>query len=130
MTTKRKPYVREMKSDWWQKLGFYRFYIMRESTSVLQVWFSILVLFGIFALKDGPQSWDSFVGFLHNPIVLIINIVALAATLLHTSTWFKLAPKAVCIVVKDKKMSEEPIVKGFWALTILVNIIILAIALL
>lgn len=129
MTTKRKPYVREMKGDWWQKLGFYRFYIMRESTSVLQVWFSILVLYGVFALKGGPESWEGFVAFLHNPIVLIINIITLAATLLHTSTWFKLAPKAVCIIVKDKKMPEEPIVKGFWALTIVVTVAILAIAL-
>ncbi|WP_273802867.1 fumarate reductase subunit FrdC [Providencia rettgeri] len=129
MTTKRKPYVREMKGDWWQKLGFYRFYIMRESTSVLQVWFSILVLYGVFALKSGPESWAGFVGFLSNPIILIINIITLAATLLHTTTWFNLAPKAVSIIVKDKKMSDEPIVKGFWALTIVVTAAILAIAL-
>lgn len=130
MTTKRKPYVREMKGDWWQKLGFYHFYIVRESTSVLQLWFSLLVLFGVFALKGGPESWASFVGFLSNPIVIIINIITLAATLLHTTTWFNLAPKAVSIIVGDKKMSQEPIVKGFWALTILVTAAILAIALL
>ncbi len=130
MTTKRKPYVREMKPDWWQKLGFYRFYILRESTAILQVWFSILVLFGIFALKSGPEGWEGFVGFLQNPVVVIINIVTLAATLLHTTTWFKLAPKAVNIIVKSKKMSDEPIIKGFWVLTIVVSIIILAVALL
>ncbi|MDP0699460.1 fumarate reductase subunit C, partial [Klebsiella pneumoniae] len=45
-------------------------------------------------------------------------------------TWFNLAPKAVSIIVGDKKMSQEPIVKGFWALTILVTAAILAIALL
>ncbi len=103
---------------------------MRESTSVLQVWFSILVLYGVFALKSGPESWAGFVGFLSNPIILIINIITLAATLLHTTTWFNLAPKAVSIIVKDKKMSDEPIVKGFWALTIVVTAAILAIALL
>lgn len=112
------------------QLGFYRFYIMRESTSVLQVWFSILVLYGVFALKSGPESWAGFVGFLSNPIILIINIITLAATLLHTTTWFNLAPKAVSIIVKDKKMSDEPIVKGFWAVTIVVTAAILAIALL
>ncbi len=130
MTTKRKPYVREMKGDWWQNLGFYRFYIMRESTSVLQVWFSLLILYGVFALKSGPESWAGFVGFLSNPIILIINVITLAATLLHTTTWFKLAPKAVGIVIKDKKMPEEPVVKGFWAVTIIVTAAILAFALL
>ncbi|EKT59904.1 fumarate reductase subunit FrdC [Providencia sneebia] len=129
MTTKRKPYTREMKADWWTKLPFYRFYIMREGTSVLQVWFSLLVLYGVFALKGGAESWAGFVDFLQNPIILIINIITLAATLLHTTTWFKLAPKAVSIIVKDKKMSEEPIVKGLWAVTIVATVIILAIAL-
>jgi ssRNA-specific RNase YbeY (16S rRNA maturation enzyme) len=28
MTTKRKPYVREMTPTWWNKLGFYRCYML------------------------------------------------------------------------------------------------------
>lgn len=129
MTTKRKPYVREMTPTWWNKLGFYRFYMLREGTSVVQLWFSLLVLFGVFALKGGEASWINFVGFLQNPIVIIINIITLAGTLLHTVTWFQLAPKAANIVVKDHKMGPEPIIKGLWAVTIIVNAAILALAL-
>ncbi len=33
MTTKRKPYIRDMPSNWWQKLGFYRCYMLREGTA-------------------------------------------------------------------------------------------------
>ena len=54
MTTKRKPYVRPMTSTWWKKLPFYRFYMLREGTAVPAVWFSIELIFGLFALKNGP----------------------------------------------------------------------------
>lgn len=52
MTTKRKPYVRPMTSTWWKKLPFYRFYMLREGTAVPAVWFSIELIFGLFALKN------------------------------------------------------------------------------
>nr|VUD23473.1 fumarate reductase complex subunit C; membrane anchor polypeptide [Salmonella sp. NCTC 7297] len=51
MTTKRKPYVRPMTSTWWKKLPFYRFYMLREGTAVPAVWFSIELIFGLFALQ-------------------------------------------------------------------------------
>ncbi len=50
MTTKRKPYVRPMTSTV-EKLPFYRFYMLREGTAVPAVWFSIELIFGLFALK-------------------------------------------------------------------------------
>ena len=49
MTTKRKPYVRPMPSTWWKKLPFYRFYMLREGTAAPTVWFSIVLIYGLFA---------------------------------------------------------------------------------
>lgn len=54
MTTKRKPYVRPMTSTV-EKLPFYRFYMLREGTAVPAVWFSIELIFGLFALKNGRK---------------------------------------------------------------------------
>lgn len=129
MTTKRKPYVRPMTSTWWKKLPFYRFYMVREGTAVPAVWFSIILLCGLFSLKHGPESWANFVGFLQNPVVVIINVIALAAALLHTKTWFELAPKAANIILKGEKMGPEPVIKGLWGVTILATVIILFVAL-
>ncbi|QKV16500.1 fumarate reductase subunit FrdC [Escherichia coli] len=129
MTTKRKPYVRLMTSTWWKKLPFYRFYMLREGTAVPAVWFSIELIFGLFALKNGPESWAGFVDFLQNPVIVIINLITLAAALLHTKTWFELAPKAANIIVKDEKMGPEPIIKSLWAVTVVATIVILFVAL-
>ncbi|HGB9563049.1 TPA: fumarate reductase subunit FrdC [Escherichia coli] len=129
MTTKRKPYVRAMTSTWWKKLPFYRFYMLREGTAVPAVWFSIELIFGLFALKNGPEAWAGFVDFLQNPVIVIINLITLAAALLHTKTWFELAPKAANIIVKDEKMGPEPIIKSLWAVTVVATIVILFVAL-
>ncbi|HFK9157431.1 TPA: fumarate reductase subunit FrdC [Escherichia coli] len=129
MTTKRKPYVRPMTSTWLKKLPFYRFYMLREGTAVPAVWFSIELIFGLFALKNGPEAWAGFVDFLQNPVIVIINLITLAAALLHTKTWFELAPKAANIIVKDEKMGPEPIIKSLWAVTVVATIVILFVAL-
>ena len=92
-STKRKPYVRGMQANWWQKLGFYKFYMLRESSALGNVWFSIVLIYGIFSMKDGAAGWESFVAFLQNPLVLILNIISLLLAALHTKTWFELAQK-------------------------------------
>ena len=114
MTTKRKPYVRPMPSTWWKKLPFYRFYMLREGTAVPTVWFSIVLIYGLFALKHGAESWAGYIGFLQNPIVVILNLITLAAALLHTKT---------------EKMGPEPVIKGLWVVTAVVTVVILFVAL-
>ncbi|ENN1786847.1 TPA: fumarate reductase subunit FrdC, partial [Shigella flexneri] len=110
-------------------LPFYRFYMLREGTAVPAVWFSIELIFALFALKNGPEAWAGFVDFLQNPVIVIINLITLTAALLHTKTWFELAPKAANIIVKDEKMGPEPIIKSLWAVTVVATIVILFVAL-
>ena len=69
-----------------EKLPFYRFYMVREGTAVPTVWFSIVLIYGLFALKHGAESWAGYIGFLQNPVVVILNLITLAAALLHTKT--------------------------------------------
>lgn len=69
-------------------------YMLREGTAVPAVWFSIELIFGLFALKMARKPGrDS--STLQNPVIVIINLITLAAALLHTKTWFELAPKAL-----------------------------------
>jgi hypothetical protein len=51
------------------------------------------------------------------------------AALLHTKTWFELAPKAANIIIKGEKMGPEPVIKGLWVVTALVTVVILFVAL-
>ena len=61
--------------------------------------------------------------------MVLLNIIVLAAALLHTKTWFELAPKAANIIVKGEKMGPEPVIKGLWVVTAVVTVVILGVAL-
>ena len=70
--SKRKKYVRPMTATWWQKLDFYKAYMVREATSIFAVWFCIVLLYGVLCLASNPVPGlgiVDFIGFLRNPIV-------------------------------------------------------------
>ncbi|MCL1916458.1 MAG: hypothetical protein FWG17_07130 [Desulfovibrionaceae bacterium] len=90
MASKRKPYIRETRADWWKKNAHYRFYMLREGTAVFTIWVSLL----FFILLVSPASFTRLTG---NPLVIVINIAALAASILHSKTWFELTPRALTL---------------------------------
>jgi len=126
--SKRKAYRPEMSANWWLKSAFTRFYMLREATAIPTLWFSLLLLAGLVCLKHGPESWQVFVNFLHNPLVLVLNVITLLATLLHAKTWFELAPKAVIVVVKAHKGGPQPIITLLWVLALLTTLLVLTTA--
>lgn len=125
MMSKRKPYLAPVSSSWWRQLAFYRFYMLREGTAIPALWFSLQLIFALYALKRGPESWEGFVSFLQHPAALLLNLVALAAALLHSKTWFELAPKAAMVIVRGKKLKPQPIIIALWIVTLLVTLAVL-----
>lgn len=129
ITTKRKPYVAVMPASWWQKSAFYRFYMLREGTAVPALWFSLELIYGAFALKSGEAGWNGFVQFLQHPVVLALNLLTLGAALLHTKTWFELAPKATVLVFHNEKVGPTPFIATLWGITAVSTLVILIVAL-
>ena len=46
----------------------------------------------VFAIGRGEASYHWFLDWAASPIVVVVNIVALAFAVLHTVTWFALTP--------------------------------------
>ena len=108
--SKRKKYVRPMTATWWQKLDFYKAYMVREATSIFAVWFCIVLLYGVLCLASNPVPGlgiIDFISFLRNPIVVILNIITLIATLYHTATYFVMTPKVMNIIVKNERLPHQ-----------------------
>lgn len=126
MTTesKRKKYVREVKPTWWKKLDFYKFYVLRESTSVPTVWFCLILFYGLVCLNNGTFQSD-FVSFLQNPLVVILNIITLGAVLLNSFTFFNMAPQMMNIVVKNERINIKLVSRLFWGITAFVSLLTL-----
>ncbi|KJY77247.1 fumarate reductase subunit FrdC [Vibrio nigripulchritudo] len=121
----RKPYVREVKRTWWKNHPFYRFYMLREATVLPLVLFTVFLTFGLGALVKGPDAWQSWLGFMANPVVTGINLVALAGSLLHAQTFFSMMPQVMPIRWKGKPVEKKLIVMSQWAAVAFISLIVL-----
>ncbi|MCG7489722.1 fumarate reductase subunit FrdC [Vibrio sp. Of14-4] len=123
----RKPYVREMTPTWWKSHPFYRFYMLREATVLPLVLFTICLLIGLGSLVKGPEAWQAWLEFMANPIVILINIVALIGSLFHAQTFFSMMPQVVPIRLKDKLIDKKLIIMAQWTAAIFISLIVLVV---
>jgi len=125
--SKRKPYQREMKNDWWLKSAFYSKYMIREGSSVLITLYSLILAWGVFRLSQGEVAFNAWLSALQHPISIILHLFVLSIALYHTITWFSLAPKAVDLYIKGKPIDAKLIVAGHYIAFIIISVFCLII---
>lgn len=121
----RKPYVRQVERSWWKGHPFYRFYMLREATVLPLILFTLFLTFGLGALVKGPEAWQSWLEFMANPIVVVINILALIASLFHAHTFFNMMPQVVPLQFKGKAVEKKVVVMAQWAAVAFISLIVL-----
>jgi succinate dehydrogenase subunit C len=91
---------------WWLWRWAYLKFILRELSSVFVAYFVALTLLQLWALRDGPQAYAAFQEWLKAPGVIALNGVSLLFVLFHTITWFNLAPRAMVVRLRGKRMPD------------------------
>ena len=91
---------------WWTRQWKYLKFILRELSSLSVAYFVVLTLLQLRALSRGSTSYAAFQEWLKSPIVMALNVVSLLFVLFHTITWFNLAPSAMPIRVRGKRVSD------------------------
>jgi fumarate reductase subunit C len=99
-TTYRQPVSRL----WWIKKRTYFLFVMRELSSIFVGWFAVFLMIMVFAIGRGEASYQRFLSWAASPVVIVINIVALAFIVLHTVTWFALTPQAMVVRFGGRKV--------------------------
>lgn len=125
--TKRKAYVREIKPTWWKSLDFYKMYMVREATAIPTVWFCLVLLYGLISFGNNGNL-ENFIGFLQNPLVVILNIISIAAMLYHAATLYVMTPQVLNIIVKNERLNPNVVRNTLWAITGVVSLIALILA--
>lgn len=120
MTTKRKPYVREVSNTWWKKNDFYKRYMVREASCLATIWFCIVLLVAVVKLLT--NDFGSFVGFMQNPLSIIANIVSLGLILYHAATLFTMTPEVMSFIVKGERLNPAILRNVFWGITAFVSL--------
>jgi len=99
-------YRRRVSVWWWLQSRSYTGFVLRELTSVFVALFALVLLWQIRALAHGPEAYARFLDRLRSPLFVAFHAVALLFVLFHSFTWFNLAPKAMVVRLKGKRVPD------------------------
>jgi len=91
----RRPYARPITSEWIFRHPRYVRYLVREFSCLFIGGWTLLMVWGLKALSEGPAAWAAFLGLLETPASIVFHLLTLAFALYHSVTWFNLTPKAL-----------------------------------
>ena len=97
----RKP----MSTYWWLERRSYFAFIMREVSSVFIAWLVVFLMLLVRAVGRGDASYQQFLEWSGQPLLVVLNIVSLSFVVFHAITWFNLAPKAMVVYVRQRPVS-------------------------
>ena len=90
-------YRRPVSRLWWAKKPTYFLFLMRELSCVFVAWSVVFLMMLVYAIGRGEASYQKFVDWASSPVVVVVNVLALAFLVLHTVTWFALTPQAMVV---------------------------------
>jgi fumarate reductase subunit C len=99
-------YRRRVSVWWWLRNPTYTGFVLRELTSVFVIVFAAVLLWQLRALVQGPEAYARFLARLGTPFFLALHCVAFVFILFHAVTWFNLAPKAMVVRLRGKRVPD------------------------
>jgi fumarate reductase subunit C len=113
--TEVKMYHRPISTWWWVRKRSYFMFVMRELSSLFVAWFVAYLLMFIAAVCRSEAAYQDFLDFASFPLVVALNVVAMAFLLLHVVTWFSLTPKAMDVQVRGRPVPAIAVIASQYA---------------
>lgn len=129
MTTTPRLYRKPVSTFWWLRRRSYLIFVLRELSSVFVAWFVVFLLLLVHAVSSGSEEYQRFLSWSASGWVVALNTIALLFVLLHTVTWFDLAPKAMVVRVRNRPVAPVVIVGLHYLLWGLLTAIVLLVVL-
>jgi fumarate reductase subunit C len=92
---------------WWAGRRSYLIFVLRELTSIFVAWSVVFLLLLVHAVSQGGKQYQQFLNLSSNPWMLALNVVTLAFLLFHAITWFNLAPQAMVVRLRGKRVPRS-----------------------
>ena len=93
-----------MSTWWWLRRGPYLAFILRELSSVFVAWSVVFLLLLVAAVSGGEDGYRQFLAWAGGPLVVLLNAVSLFFVVFHAVTWFNLAPKAMVMRWRGRRV--------------------------
>ena len=108
-------YRRRMSVFWWVSRRSYLIFVLRELSSAFVAWSVVFLLLLVRAISQGGPEYQRFVDRSSEPWMLALNVVALAFVVFHAITWFNLAPQAMVVRIRGKRVPRSAIAGAHYA---------------
>jgi fumarate reductase subunit C len=109
---------------WWLKRGSYLAFILRELSSIFVAWFVVYFLLLVHAVNQSDASYQEFLSWSGGPFVVLVNVVSLCFVCYHAVTWFNLAPQAMVVHWRGKRVPGNWIAASNYGAWVLVSVIV------
>jgi fumarate reductase subunit C len=76
------------------------------------------------ALRNGPEGYSRFQHWLQSPWVIALNLASFLFVVYHTITWFNLAPRAMPIRVRGKRLPEFLVAAPNYAIWLAASVVV------
>lgn len=117
-------YRQPVERYWWARRRSYLRFMLREISCIFVAWFVLYLVLVLRAVGAGGNSYQRFLDFSANPVVVVLNVVALSFLLLHAVTWFGSAPCAMVIQVRGRRVPARAVLAGHYAAWLVVSVIV------
>jgi len=121
MTAPVRAYRPPVSRYWWAKRRSYLLFMLREISCVFVAWFVVYLLLLVHAIGAGRDSYLRFLDWSANPVVVALNVVALIFVLLHAVTWFGLAPSAIVLHIRGRRVPASAVLLGHYAAWLVIS---------
>jgi succinate dehydrogenase subunit C len=119
-----KWYRKRVSVWWWLESGSYTGFVLRELSAVAVAFFAAVLIAQIRALAGGPEAYARFTAVLASPPVLVLSVIAFLFVLFHAVTWFNLAPTAMVIRVRGKRVPDGAISGSNYAAWVVLSAVV------
>jgi len=89
---------------WWLERRSYLVFILRELSSIFVAWFVVYLLLLVRAVSQGESAYQEFLRRSASPAILAVNVISLFFVVFHAITWFNLAPQAMVVHVRGRRV--------------------------
>ena len=117
-------YERPVHLLWWLERRSYLLFVLRELSSVFVAWTVVYLLLLVNAVSDGPASYQRFLDRSGEWWMVAINVIAMLFLLLHVVTWFGLAPRAMVVKARGRRVPPRQIVAAHYLALLVLSAIV------
>ena len=109
---------------WWLKRPSSRAFILREVSSIFVAWFVVFFLLLVAAVGRGEPAYQEFIRWATNPGIVLLNLASLFFVVFHAVTWFNLAPQAMVVHMRGKRVPGKLIVASQYGAWVVVSLLL------